>query len=186
LATPATASTAPNKAGCGRSGASPLGRGRGIGEAALTRLRLVSIVILVPLFIWGFFGVAGRWDWPAGWGCLIVLAAGAVVSDVVVWRANPELLRQRGIIGKGTKTWDIVCLALFGVLYLAILVVGALDGGRYHWSAMSLWLWPAGAALYAAGQAVITWCMVVNRNFEKTARIQSDRGHAVARSGPYA
>jgi len=26
----------------------------------------------------------------------------------------------------------------------------------------------------------------VNRNFEKTARIQSDRGHAVVQSGPYA
>jgi len=148
--------------------------------------RLVAIGVLVPLFVWGFFALAGRWDWLAGWGCLIVLAAGAVVSDLVVWRTNPELLRQRGTIGKGTKTWDIVCLSLFGVLYLAILVVGALDGGRYFWSATTPWLWPAGAVLYAASQAVLTWCMVVNRNFEKTARIQSDRGHAVVQSGPYA
>jgi protein-S-isoprenylcysteine O-methyltransferase Ste14 len=78
-----------------------------------------------------------------------------------------------------------VCLSLFGLLFLAILAVGALDGGRYGWSTMPIWLWPLGAALYAASQAVATWCMVVNRFFEKTARIQTDQGHAVVQAGPY-
>ena len=147
--------------------------------------RLVGIVVLVPLLAWGFFTLAGRWDWVAGWGCLAVLFAGSAASDVVVWRTNPELLLQRGTIAAGTKTWDIVCLTLFGISYLAILIVGALDGGRYGWSEMPVWLWPVGAGLFTASQAILTWCMVVNRNFEKTARIQTDRGHAVIQSGPY-
>jgi len=127
--------------------------------------RLLAIVVLVPVFVWGFFAVAGRWNWLAGWGCLAVVALGAGLSDLVLWRANPELLRQRATFGKGTKTWDLVCLSLFGVLFLAILAVGAV--------------------VYGASQAILTWCMVVNRNFEKTARIQTDRGHAVIQSGPY-
>jgi len=147
--------------------------------------RLLAIVVLVPVFVWGFFAVAGRWNWLAGWGCLAVVALGAGLSDLVLWRANPELLRQRATFGKGTKTWDLVCLSLFGVLFLAILAVGAVDRGRFGWSRMPIWLWPVGAALYGASQAILTWCMVVNRNFEKTARIQTDRGHAVIQSGPY-
>jgi protein-S-isoprenylcysteine O-methyltransferase Ste14 len=133
----------------------------------------------------GFYALVKPWDWPAGWGCLIVLFLGSAISNLVVWRKCPELLRQRGRFAEGTKTWDKICLSLFGLLYLATLVVGALDSGYYGWSAVSAWLWPVGAVLYVASQAVLTWCMVVNRFFEKTARIQTDRGHTVVTSGPY-
>jgi protein-S-isoprenylcysteine O-methyltransferase Ste14 len=39
--------------------------------------------------------------------------------------------------------------------------------------------------MYLGGTAVVTWAMAVNTHFEKTVRIQSDRGHTVCDRGPY-
>ena len=93
-------------------------------------------------------------------------------------------MKRRRQFGQGTKTWDVVLLAFFGLTFLAIPVVVALDI-RYQWSDMSLWLWLVGAVLYFGFVAVITWSMAVNSYFEKTVRIQRDRKHHVIDSGPY-
>jgi protein-S-isoprenylcysteine O-methyltransferase Ste14 len=42
-----------------------------------------------------------------------------------------------------------------------------------------------GLALLAAGIAIVTWGMTVNRFAETSVRIQNDRGHTVITSGPY-
>jgi protein-S-isoprenylcysteine O-methyltransferase Ste14 len=144
------------------------------------------MLVVIVLFVWGFFLLAGRWDWIRGWAYICILAAGNAITELFLWRRNPVLFRLRGRFGVGTKTWDKICLALFGPAILLILVAGALDAGRYQWSAMPLWVWPLGAALYAGGQALLTWSMIVNPFFEKTARIQKDRGHRVVDRGPYA
>jgi protein-S-isoprenylcysteine O-methyltransferase Ste14 len=134
----------------------------------------------------GLFWVAGRWDWIGGWAYVAAMVSGSAASDFVVWRRDPDVIRARARMGAGTKTWDKVCLLLYAALYLAILVVGALDAGRYGWSHMPGWLMPVGIALVWLSQAVLAWCMIVNRYFEKTVRLQTDRGHTVIRSGPYA
>jgi protein-S-isoprenylcysteine O-methyltransferase Ste14 len=147
--------------------------------------RVILAIVLIPVLVWGFFSLAGRWDWIRGWGFVVVVVLGNTTNDLYVWRKNPEVLLARARFGEGTKTWDKVCLPLFGVLYVVIVVVGALDGGRYSWSAMPGWLWPIGAILYILSLAVLGWSMAVNPHFEKTARIQTDRGHQVVDSGPY-
>ena len=43
-----------------------------------------------------------------------------------------------------------------------------------------------GYALLIAGMAGMTWAESVNRFFEPTVRIQTDRGHKVIDAGPYA
>lgn len=147
--------------------------------------RIVLTVVVLVLFICGFFAAAGRWDWIQGWIYLGILASGGAINDIILWRKNPELLRRRGEFGKGTKNWDKVILFFFGLTSVLIMVVGALDSGRYQWSEMSLWFWPVGATLYAVGQFILIWSMILNPFFEKTARIQTDRGHKVIDSGPY-
>jgi protein-S-isoprenylcysteine O-methyltransferase Ste14 len=148
-------------------------------------MRIAGILVVSALFVLCLFSLAGRWDWMGGWAYLGMLIAGSALNDVCLWVKNPDLLKRRGRIGEGTKTWDKICLALFGLTYLLILVVGALDAGRYRWSAMPFLLWPVGATLFVAGQTLVTWSMLVNPFFEKTARIQTDRGHKVIDSGPY-
>ena len=151
----------------------------------MKRLQVIALVLAVPLLVWAFFAVAGRWDWVAGWGYIGVLVLGSVFHGLHIWWKNPELVKQRAKFGEGTKVWDKVCLPVFGLSYIAILVVGALDGGRLGWSTMPIWLWPVGAAMHISYQVVLSWSMTVNPHFEKTARIQRDRGHRVADSGPY-
>ncbi|NQV21978.1 MAG: isoprenylcysteine carboxylmethyltransferase family protein [Rhodospirillales bacterium] len=149
-------------------------------------IRIIAMVVVTALFVWVFFSLAGRWDWMRGWTYIGILIAGNAINELVLWFRNPELFRLRGRTGEGTKTWDKVCLALFGLTVMLILIVGALDAGRYQWSVMPFWLWPFGVALYAGGQALLIWSMVVNPFFEKTARIQKDRDHRVVDGGPYA
>jgi protein-S-isoprenylcysteine O-methyltransferase Ste14 len=40
--------------------------------------------------------------------------------------------------------------------------------------------------LFLVGVGIFTWAMAVNKFFERTVRIQTDRGHKVIDTGPYA
>lgn len=155
------------------------------GDKEFARYLASAVAVFTVGLVWGLFTIAGRWDWLAGWSYLAVLYAGNISSHVYLWYTNPNVLRWRARYGKGTKNWDKVCLAAFGVTFLLILVVAAFDSGRYHWAPMPIKLWSFGAALFVFGQGLITWSMRVNPFFEKTARIQTDRNHKVITSGPY-
>ena len=47
------------------------------------------------------------------------------------------------------------------------------------------WMWPVGLVLFLPGTALFTGSMGVNPFFEKTVRMQSERGHRVIDTGPY-
>ena len=154
-------------------------------EAKLNPARLVAAVLVIPLVIWGFFALAGRWDWPAGWVYVGLMLAGNTLQSLYLWRKNPGLLARRARWGQGTKNWDIACLAFFGIFYLGLMVVGALDGGRFHWSAMPAWLLFPGVVLLVFSHFLMGWSMGENPYFEKSVRIQTDCGHQVVDTGPY-
>jgi protein-S-isoprenylcysteine O-methyltransferase Ste14 len=48
------------------------------------------------------------------------------------------------------------------------------------------WAVAVGYALLAAGVIFMTWAQAVNKFFEPTVRIQTDRGQTVIDTGPYA
>ena len=139
------------------------------------------LAVLVLFFFW----VAGRWDWVAGWAFILLLTCGYGFQWFYIARKDRELIRRREELGEGTKAWDRACLAVFGLSLLAVMFVGALDAGRFQWSAMPWWLWFVGAALFVLHIWIFTWAMSVNTFFEKTVRIQTDRGHQVIDTGPY-
>ncbi len=134
------------------------------------------------------FWPAGTLDWPAGWAYLGIITAYYGITLVYLNRVNPEVIvhRMRFGGGAGTKRWDIVWLIVFSPLFIAVYVVAGLDAVRYEWSAMPGWLWPLGLALFVSGAWLFTWSMGVNPYFEKTVRIQTERGHRVIDTGPYA
>ena len=84
-----------------------------------------------------------------------------------------------------TKTWDKVWGGLYAPVFLSTYVVAGLDAVRYGWSSMPGWLWLIGLAIFLPGTAVFSWSMGVNPFFEKTVRIQTERGHQVIDTGPY-
>lgn len=146
-------------------------------------LKILRGLVVTLVFI-SIFWLAGDWNWFRGWAFIGLLIVGQTISTIYVWRKNPELLMRRSRIGQGTKKWDLVLLALFGITYLAIPIVAALDT-QHHWSKMTIWLYPVGVVLYVFFVVVFTWAMSVNPHFEKTVRIQKELNHQVIDSGPY-
>lgn len=132
------------------------------------------------------FGPAGTLCWPAAWIYLGIVAAHFCVNVIYLNRVNPELIAHRMRLGPGTKRWDIIWSVLSAPLFVAIYVVAGLDVVRYGWSSMPAWLWIIGIALFLPGAWLLTWSMGVNPFFEKTVRIQTERGHRVVDTGPYA
>ncbi len=143
----------------------------------------MALVVAVPLFLGA--GTLG-WDW--GWLLTAVTLIGWAALSLVVARANPELLNERGKRVKhltGTKRWDWAIMTVYSILLLATPLVAGLDY-RNAWSAPganSLKL--LGIAIYVISFIPLTWSMAVNRFFAPTVRIQTDRGHQVTTSGPY-
>ncbi len=149
-----------------------------------TRLLIASIAGL-GLFAAIVFWPAGSIDWVAGWLYLGLVITTMFANFVYLWRANPEVIEHRLRLGKGTKLWDKIWAVLFTPVFLAIYVIAGFDAVRFEWSTMSSWLWPLGLALWIPGNALFTWSMGVNPFFEKTVRIQTERGHHVIDTGPY-
>jgi protein-S-isoprenylcysteine O-methyltransferase Ste14 len=142
-----------------------------------------SLVILVMCL----FVPAGRWTWLRGWVFLVVLVAASVVISLYLRRVNPDVIAGRVNRHERPRRWDLF-LGLLGFLptILAVLIVAALDDGRYHWFPVPWWACVLGYALLSIGQAGMTWAESVNKFFEPSVRIQTDRGHKVIDTGPYA
>jgi protein-S-isoprenylcysteine O-methyltransferase Ste14 len=148
-------------------------------------LRFVIVVLLMPAVL---FISAGRLNWVMGWvysGVTIVLV---MVSRIAMFRAAPELLRERARFDEveDAKSWDRPIVLLVAVyLPLVGLIVAGLDM-RFGWSpGLPLWLQIVALILVVLGTLAGTWAMAVNRFFSAVVRIQKDRGHTVVTGGPY-
>jgi protein-S-isoprenylcysteine O-methyltransferase Ste14 len=148
----------------------------------LILMLLLGIVVFAVVVFWP----AGTLRWSAGWAYLGVVSTQLTLNLVYLNRVNPELIAYRMRVGPGTKRWDIVWSVLFTPLFTAIYVIAGFDAVRYEWSTMPLWLWPLGLVVFVLGSWLFAWSMGVNPFFEKTVRIQTERGHRVIDTGPYA
>jgi protein-S-isoprenylcysteine O-methyltransferase Ste14 len=76
-------------------------------------------------------------------------------------------------------------MAIFFPSAMAVVILAALDDGRFHWLPVPWWICVLGYGLLIVGIAGLTWAESVNKFFERTVRIQTDRGHEVIDTGPY-
>jgi protein-S-isoprenylcysteine O-methyltransferase Ste14 len=142
---------------------------------------LASLVIVFVMIFWP----AGMLNWAAGWLYLGLFVVSSLASYFYLLRINPDVIEYRLHTGPGTKTWDKVFFVFFIPLTVSIFVVAGFDAVRFDWSDMSLYFWPLGLLLWVTGYSFIVWAMGVNPFFEKTVRLQAERGHYVIQSGPY-
>jgi protein-S-isoprenylcysteine O-methyltransferase Ste14 len=133
------------------------------------------------------FLAAGRVDWIWGWAQLIILAVFLAAHPLLLIPINPELLaeREKGIFGKGVKTWDKWIGGLAAGALLPLWVVAGLDV-RFQWTGgMPVAFHVGGLLANILGYALFLWAMGSNAFFSEGVRIQQERGHRVATGGPY-
>jgi protein-S-isoprenylcysteine O-methyltransferase Ste14 len=147
----------------------------------------VSLAATLLLMAAALFLSAGTLQWPHGLWFMAAFLFSTAVAMAWLWRVNPEIfVARRRLTGKGTKGWDLVLVLILLGSFLATLIVAALDDGRFRWAPAPLWAVLVGYVLLLVGYLGTGWAQAVNRHFEPSVRIQSDRDHHVVTTGPYA
>ena len=146
-------------------------------QTALTLLVLGAILFLT----------AGTIDWPGAWVLLAETGGLGLLSAFIIARHDPALLRDRmrGPIQREQKPWDKILLAVIMALCVAMPIAAGLDV-RFGTSGVPAWLQVAGAIAIAVGFYMIHIVMETNSFATAVVRIQSERGHQVISTGPYA
>jgi protein-S-isoprenylcysteine O-methyltransferase Ste14 len=153
----------------------------------IDKRRLIGFLLALPVYFALFMFVpAGTWAWTKGWLFIGVFLGIVAVVTLYLWRVNPDVVIARIGFQKGTKRWDRILLSFFFLIVYAIIPVAALDDGRFHWLPLPWWVCGVGYALFLVGMGIVTWAEAVNKFFEVTVRIQTERGHKVIDTGPYA
>lgn len=129
---------------------------------------------------------AGTFAWIRGWWFIAAYSIALLVSMAVLWRSNPEIFVARARVARDTKSWDYAFLIGFVLAYTAVLPLAAFDDARFRWLPTPGWVVVLGYVLLAGSFGLMIWAQMVNRHFEPGVRIQSDRGHTVIETGPYA
>lgn len=94
---------------------------------------------------------------------------------------DPELARARSRASPHNQERFIT-----GLLFLATLVVGALDAGRLRWlGSVPIAVRMCGLWLFLLSGSLQLWAMLENPFFSAEIRIQSERNHRVITRGPY-
>jgi protein-S-isoprenylcysteine O-methyltransferase Ste14 len=141
-------------------------------------------LVLVPALL---FVSAGTVSWPMAWVYVVMFLAFTIGSRLIVWKRNPDTLRERArfTASEGTKSWDRTLFAVNGLFGAMAIILAGLDH-RFDWSTMIPQTGQYLAALLiAVGYGLGVWAMAVNRYFSAVARIQQDRGQVVVATGPY-
>ena len=151
------------------------------------RRLIVSTSASLLVLVLCLFLPAGTWAWTRGWLFLVVTVGASVVSGMYLRRVNPDVMAGRVNRHERPRLWDLLLGLLVALpTMLAIPIVAALDDGRYHWSHVPWWGCLLGYALMSIGFVGVTWAESVNKFLEPSVRIQTDRGHRVIDTGPYA
>ena len=145
----------------------------------------LTVVVVVVVFARFVFMNASRLGWTLGWIYMGIITATFAINLVCLRLWNPELTHRRIRFGKFIKNWDILWGVLSAFAIIAVFVVASKEAGNGVSREPGV-SWLLGLAIFISGWALVNWSMVVNPFFEKTVRIQTEHGHHVIDSGPYA
>jgi protein-S-isoprenylcysteine O-methyltransferase Ste14 len=149
---------------------------------------IVKTVVWTALQAAVLFGAAGTVRWPAGWVFLAEMTGLGLVLTLWLAHHDPALLAERMSAGfqATQKTWDKVFMASLLVFWTAWYVLMALDAVRFRWSQVPVWLQAVGALLIALSMWGFYLTFRENSYAAPVVKIQTERGHRVVSTGPYA
>ena len=148
---------------------------------------------LLQTFVWilGFavllFVPAGTLHWPGAWVFLAFMVVTGLACGGWLAKNNPGLLaeRMKSPIQADQPADDKKLLTVFFAVNLIWMIAMGFDE-RFHPGRMPLALQVLGLALLIASSAFIMWVFIVNTFAAAIVKVQSERGHHVISSGPYA
>lgn len=148
----------------------------------------LTLAVEAVIFSALLFGAAGTIRWPAGWAYLILFFVGALWITLFLARHDPALLaeRMKMRVEKDQPLWDKVFLLAMMVAWCGWLPLMGLDAVRFRWSVMPVWLQCAGGALMLLSFRMFGRVFRENTFLAPVVRIQTERGHKVISTGPYA
>jgi protein-S-isoprenylcysteine O-methyltransferase Ste14 len=150
-------------------------------------LLTAQILGMFVAFALALFLPAGTIAWPAGWAFLVLFFGFVVALSLWLLRNNPGLLTERltGIGAADQKAWDKAFYVIALVLFVAWLVLMALDAVRFRWSQMPVWLQVVGALVLLGSFWLFFLTFRENSYLSPAVRVQADRGQTVVSTGPY-
>jgi protein-S-isoprenylcysteine O-methyltransferase Ste14 len=133
------------------------------------------------------FAPAGTFDWPAAWVYLGTVGILGLVCGAWLARADPALLAERmhPMMQKDQPAADKAFMLLFGFVALIWFLAIGLEI-RWHGARVPLPLQILGMALILISTAFVMWVMRANSFATPQVKLQTDRGHHVISTGPYA
>jgi protein-S-isoprenylcysteine O-methyltransferase Ste14 len=148
----------------------------------------ITVAVETLIFSALLFGAAGTIWWPAGWAYLILFVTGALWITLLLAQHDPALLaeRMKSPVQKDQPFWDKVFLLVMIVAWCGWLVLMGLDAVRFRWSVMPVWLQCAGGALMVLSFRMFARVFRENTFLSAVVKIQTERGHRVISTGPYA
>jgi protein-S-isoprenylcysteine O-methyltransferase Ste14 len=150
----------------------------------ITRYAIREILGLVVMAV-ALFWSAGQINWWPAWAAIGVMLSWTVAMTSVMLRFNPNLIAERLGPRKGAKKWDTAIMSILGVTQLIRYVVSGLDR-RFSWTgAFPIPLQIVCIIVCLLGYAMFVWATASNAFFSQIVRIQSERGHTVAKNRPY-
>ena len=133
------------------------------------------------------FVPAGTLDWPAAWAFIDVMLLIGLGCGSWLAKHNPELLaeRMRSPIQRDQPAADKKIVAVLGLTFLSWFIVMGLDE-RFHPSRMPVALQAIGLAFLIISTVLIMRVFRENSFAAAVVKVQSERGHHVISTGPYA
>jgi protein-S-isoprenylcysteine O-methyltransferase Ste14 len=153
---------------------------------------IARLIVQTVLWLAGMgavlFGAAGTLAWPGAWWYLFEMGALGLWVGVWLARYDPALLAERlgSLVQREQSAWDKFFMAGVAVAWCAWLILMGLDARRFRWTAMHPSLQVAGVLAILVSMVAIRSVFRANSYAAPVVKIQSERGHKVSDSGPYA
>jgi protein-S-isoprenylcysteine O-methyltransferase Ste14 len=143
--------------------------------------RVLRFLLITAVAALGIFALAGTWRDPWLWW---YLGAWGFVGTLAMLYISDDLARER--YRPASQGADRISLRVIRFIALVHLIIGILDGTRFHWSTVPDWLRAVGLVGFVLSFLLVVRAMAVNRFFSAVVRVQEERGHHVIDQGPYA
>lgn len=151
--------------------------------AKLLLQNLIWVVVMGALL----FMPAGTLHWPAAWVFLGTIAILGIAGGSWLAKHDPALLAERmhPMMQSDQPSADKIFMLVFGFVALIWFLAIGFDK-RYHASDMPLGLQVLGFAMLVLSGGFIMWVMRENSFAAPVVKLQTERGHRVVSTGPYA